>query len=87
MKYIVFYKETKIGVLEINDKGQHKYTPDDTGTKKVKESISIFYELLVASDWREPIPFFENRIRDAKRFAKENDISNQTDSFRMLRVD
>lgn len=87
MKYNVFYKDIKIGVLEINEKGQHKYTPDETGIQKVKESISIFYEILVQTDWREPIPFFENRIRDAKRFSQENDISNQTDSFRMIKID
>lgn len=86
MKYNIFYKDTKIGVLEINEIGQHRYTPDDTGIKEFKESLSIFYELLVPTDWREPIPFFENRIRDAKRFSQENDISNQTDLFRMVKI-
>ena len=87
MKYIVFYKDIKIGVLEIKNKGQHKDTPDKIGTQKVKDSISIFYEMLVESDWREPIPFFANRINDAKRFLQDNDISNQTDPFRMIRED
>ena len=87
MKYNVFYKDTKIGVLEINEVGQHRYTPDATGIQEMKESLSIFYELLVPTDWRDPIPFFENRIRDAKRFSQENDIRNQTDSFRMIKVD
>lgn len=87
MKYIVFYKNTKIGVLEINDKNQHKYTPDKNGVQEVKDCISIFYEMLVESDWREPIPFFENRINDAKRFSQEKDIRNQTDPFRMIRED
>ena len=58
MKYKVFYQKTKIGVLEINEKNQYKYTPDVKGTQKVKKSIEIFYEMLVASDWRDPIPFF-----------------------------
>lgn len=84
MKYIVFYKDTRIGVLEINDKNQHRYTPDMNGVEKVKDSISIFYEMLIESDWREPIPFFENRIKDAMRFSQEKDISNQTDPFRMV---
>ncbi len=87
MKYIVFYKDTKIGVLEINDKGQHKYTPDEIGTQEVKDSISLFYEILTETEWREPIPFFENRIKDAKRFSQENDISNQTDAFRLIKED
>ena len=62
MKYKVFYQKTKIGVLEINEKNQYKYTPDVKGTQKVKESIEIFYEMLVASDWRDPIPFFQNLV-------------------------
>ena len=85
MKYKIFFEETQIGVLEINEKGQYKYTPDEEGTEKVKNSISIFYEMLVASDWRDPIPFFQNRINDEKRFKQEDEISNQTDSFRMIR--
>ena len=85
-KYEIFYEDTKIGVLEINDKNQHKYTPDSNGIEKVREEISIFYEMLIKSDWREPIPFFENRIKDAKRFSQEKMISNQTDPFRMVMV-
>ena len=46
MKYVVFYKDIKIGVLEINNKGQHRYTPDKMGIQKVREEISIFYEML-----------------------------------------
>lgn len=87
MKYKVFYLETKIGVLEINEKNKYKYTPDVEGTQKVKKNIEIFYEMLVASDWRDPIPFFQNRINDAKRFSQEKDIKNQTDPFRMIRED
>ena len=87
MKYKVFYQKTKIGVLEINEKNQYKYTPDVKGTQKVKKSIEIFYEMLVASDWRDPIPFFQNRISDATRFSQEKDIKNQTDPFRMIRED
>lgn len=86
-KYKIFYKNVKIGVLQINDKGQYKYTPDQVGTEQVKDNISIFYEMLVESDWRDPIPFFENRIKDAERFDQEKNISNQTDSFKLILED
>lgn len=86
MRYTVFYGKTQIGVLEINDKGQHRYTPDVIGTETVKTSISLFYELLEKSDWREPIPLFKNRIEDAKRFSQEDYISNQTDDFILVKV-
>lgn len=85
MKYTVFYDGTQIGVLEINEKGQHKYTPNMEGVKTVQESISLFYELLEKSDWREPIPLFKNRIADATGFMQEDYIANQTDKFVLVR--
>ena len=85
MKYAVFYQDTKIGILEINEKGQHKYTPDVVGTEAVKDRIAIFYEMLNKTEWRDPIPFFENRIRDAKKFSSDDVISKQTDSFKMVK--
>ena len=86
MVYKVFYKSSEIGVLEINDSNQYKYTPDEAGTHLVKNQISFIKDLLKKSDWGAPIPFFKVRIDNAKRFSKENDISSHTDHFRMLRV-
>ena len=86
MKYLVFYKNVEIGVLEINDLGQHKYTPNPTGVLSVKDQISAINELMLESEWREPIPFFKIRIDNAKRFSKENDIKSHTDHFRMVRI-
>lgn len=86
VKYYVFCEKTKIGVLEINDEGQYRYTPSTKGTQKVKTSILLFTELLEKSDWREPIPVLKNRIDDAKRFSQEDYISNQTDDFVLERV-
>lgn len=83
--YKIFYENIQIGVLQINEKGQHKYLPDKKGTEKVMDNISIFHDLLIESDWRDPIPFFENRIRDAKKFSKEDYISNQTDPFKFVK--
>lgn len=87
MAYTAYYRGIKIGVLEINDKGQHRYTPDSKGTETVRPSISVFYELLKKSEWQEPIPLFKNRIEDAKRFSQEDAISNQTDDFVLVRVE
>ncbi len=83
-KYIVYYKGVKIGTLEVNEKGQHRYTPDTNGLEAVKENIQIFPELFKQSDWGDPIPLFNNRIQDAKRFHKETkNISNHTDKFEL----
>jgi len=84
MKYNIFYKEILIGVLEINEKGKYRYTPNVEGVDKVKNEISLIHEMLEASDWKEPIPFFKNRIDNAKRFSHENDITTHKDYFRML---
>lgn len=85
-KYEIFYNDIKIGVLEINEKEQYKYTPVTEGVEKVKDDISLIHEMLEESEWREPIPFFKNRIENAKRFGKEKDISTHTDNFRMVRL-
>ncbi len=85
-KYTIFYNDIKIGLLEINENNQYKYTPDRDGVEKVKDSISIFYEMMVESDWGKPIPFFENRLKDAERFSQEDEIANQTDPFRMVKI-
>lgn len=86
-KYTVLYGKTPIGVLEINERGQHRYTPNAEGIEAVKTSISLFYELLEKSDWREPIPVLENRLADAKRFGEVDYISNQTDNLILVRED
>lgn len=86
MIYAVFYDAIKIGCLEINEKGQHRYTPVEERMEYIKTSCSIFYELCEKSEWREPIPLFKNRIEDARRFHCEKDIQNQTDDFRLLMI-
>ena len=87
MKYTVYYKETVIGILEINGEGKHKYTPDDDGIEAVKNETLLMHELLEKSDWRSPIPFFRTSIEDAKRFSQEKDIRSHTNHFRMRLCD
>lgn len=87
LKYVILCKNIKIGILEINDNGQHKYTPDTSGIDAIKNEVPLLNDLLHETDWRSPIPFFENRIEDAKRFSKEKDIQNHTDPFRMILID
>lgn len=86
MKFKVLYKEVEIGVLEINADGQHKYTPNHEGVRQIENEVSLIREMLVASDWRNPIPFFEERIKNAQKFNLSV-IRYQTDFFKMVRVD
>ena len=41
----------------------------------------------VESDWREPIPFFKNRIENTKRFSDGKIINYHTDPFKMICVE
>ncbi len=85
-KYSIFYKQTQIGVLEINEKGLYKYTPELNVLEKVKKETSLTHEMLESSGWRKPIPFFKNRIENAKRFSNM-EIGYHTDNFRMIKED
>ena len=84
MTYEILYNEIKIGILEINAEGRHRYTPDAKGVEAVKDEAPLTTAMKTKSDWIEPIPFFKNRINNAKRFSKENDIRSHTDKFRMV---
>ena len=85
--YKVFCENVEIGLLEINEQGQHRYTPIPEHVKLVKNSIMPFYEMVDGQDWGSPIPILKNRIENAKRFGTEKDISSHTDSFRLVMVD
>lgn len=85
IKYRVFYNDIEMGMLAINDKGQHKFMPIEEPLSRIKDN-KLFYELYEKTEWREPIPVFENRIKDARRFQQEKDIWSHTDRFRLLMV-
>lgn len=85
-KYEIFFKNNiLLGVLFINN-GLYKYIPEEKNTEKISEEVSLTNEMLTGTDWVEPIPFFKNRIENAKRFSLEDDIRTQKDCFRMVKV-
>lgn len=85
LKYQIFYKETLIGVLEINEKGQYRYTPDVEAVESLKNEVPLTREMIEKSDWREPIPFFKERIENGSRFNLDV-IRYHTDLFKMVKV-
>lgn len=87
MRYEIIYKDLLLGVLLINSSGLYKYTPNSANTEKAMAEISLGSELTQPTDWREPIPFFSNRIENAKRFSLEDDIRTQKDFLRMVRTE
>ena len=87
MKYDIFVKDIKIGSLEINEEtGLYKYTVDKYNTDKLKDIIAIHVEMTKNSRWIKPIPFFKNKIDNAKRFGREDNIGSFTDPFRLVKV-
>lgn len=85
MKYSVFYKDIKIGTLYINEEDKYKYVPNLEVLEEVKAKVSLIHEMCEETDWRDPIPFFKNRIEDAKKIGQEDDISRSTDFYRMVK--
>ncbi len=85
MKYKIFYDTTEIGVLEINTDGKYRYTPNMEGVKEVKDKISLSNELQIKSEWRDPIPFFKERLDNASGFQSDI-IAYHTDLFRMVKM-
>lgn len=89
MRYRIFYEDVEIGTLEISADGkQHKYTPNTDGIVLVKDYAPLTSKMLEGTNgWEDAIPFFKNRIEDAKRFSHESDITKHTDSFHMVKED
>jgi len=85
MKYRVFYDQIEIGVLEINSEGMHRYTPNMEGVEEVKNRVSLSYDLMEKSEWRDPIPFFKERLDNASGFQCDV-IAYHTDRFVMKRI-
>ncbi|MCD8341435.1 MAG: hypothetical protein LUC87_04670 [Clostridiales bacterium] len=80
--YRIFYWGLEIGLLEINEQGQHRYTPIPETTQQL--SLAPFRVLETGQDWGPPIPLLQNRINNARRFHTEQDITSVTDHFRLL---
>ena len=86
MKYKILYNEIEIGLLEINDAGYHRYTPDKCGVETVGSGAPLTPEIRKGTDWVEPLPYFQRSIDDAKRFSQEKYIYSQTDKFEMILI-
>ena len=76
IKYNVFYKETRIGKLYINEEGQYKYTADQVAIKEVEdaENVCIYADARNSRDWGGPIAFFDSRIENCKRFGEVDTV-------------
>lgn len=88
-EYKISYRGSFIGNLFRDTKEKqvrHLFTPSSKIPPNVREQLKMFPELLEASEWIQPIPVLENRIRDARRFGKSKYIANQTDAFQIEKI-
>ena len=82
--YQVFYKDVEIGLLEVNEQGQHRYVVNSEAVNKIKDEVPLIPEMLNGTEWGEPIPFFKERLENGSRFDLTV-IQYHTDFFRMVK--
>lgn len=87
IKYNVFYKESRIGKLYINEDGQYKYVADEADIKEVetKENVCIYADARNSRDWGEPIAFFDSRIENCKRFGEVNKVKYPNSDYYFIK--
>lgn len=84
-KYAVFYKETRIGTLFVQN-GKHRYIPDAESVRAICDRASLLLEMREGTDgFVDPIPFFQNRLMHMRRWNLD-EINYQTDWFLLRRV-
>ena len=83
-KYRIDCKGVPVAVLEISG-GKYRCTPVLEGllNPEVLE-VSLPAEVSQGQDWGDPIPFFQNKIRNAEKFGGEDNIGSFTDPFHMV---
>ena len=74
IKYDVWFKNFCICKLFINEAGQYKYVVFMDAVEKAEEADVIFADAKTERDWGEPIPFFDSRIENCKRFGQEEKV-------------
>lgn len=80
-RYEVFYKDELIGMLSVNSAGRYCYEPIPDGVEAVKDSACLLRVMIDGSDgFGEPIPFFQNRLMNMKRFGLHQ-VNYQTDYY------
>lgn len=86
-KYEVFYKDTLIGILTVDTvEDRYCYEPNNEGVEKVKDTACLLKVMIEGSNgFIEPIPFFQNRLRNMKRLGLQ--VANyQTDWFIIRKI-
>ena len=81
-QYEVFYRDTLIGHLTVDTAtNRYRYTPNPEGVREVEDTACLLRVMKEGTDgFEEPIPFFQNRIYNMKRWNLTV-VNYQTDNY------
>lgn len=83
-KYRIDCKGIPVAILEISG-DRCRVTPVLEGLLNPEvQKVSLPVDISQGQDWGDPIPFFQNKIRNAERFGREAYIGSFTDPFCMV---
>ena len=85
IKYNVYFKDVCIGRLCINTEGQYKYVADRAAISQVEETEAVFVDAKQDRDWGDPIPFFDSRIENCKRFGKVDKVAYPNSNYYFIK--
>ena len=79
--YDLYWKETHLGVLEVDDAGRHRYRVNREAAEQLQKTAPIGPCLLKNSgDFGPPLPFFSARLKTMAAWGL-NELNYQTDWF------
>lgn len=86
-RYELFYRDILIGTLEVDTiTKKHNYIPDADGVIAANDRACLLRVMKEGTgNFTEPIPFFDNRLRNMKRNGL-HEINYQTDFFTLREV-
>ena len=81
-QYEVFYRDTLIGHLTVDTAtNRYRYLPNPEGVREVEATACLLWVMKEGTDgFEEPIPFFQNRIYNMKRWNLTV-VNYQTDNY------
>lgn len=76
IKYNVYFKETRIGMLyvDMTQENNYSYETDERAIEKLEKEGHVLIPDVKQSKKQGTIPFFENRINDCKKFGNDTVI-------------
>lgn len=86
-QYKIFYKDTVIGILSVDDDYKYCYEPDFDEVEKVKGKACLLRVMEEGTNgiFGEPIPFFQERLRYMKLWNLDV-IGYHTDYFTIKKI-